>query len=164
MIKIVLFFTFFLVALIVNAADKPDTKTIPASDPLFLGSVLDETWDVSQAATQGYIDCVMSLSDVDLTVVITKAGSVTLNFDGSVYTPNQSATAGPIWKFKVDEDSPSDRITIGPAVTTISTPSLFPGSHRVRFIQSANMSSPRWFAHDPQLSRVTGVTLSLIHI
>jgi hypothetical protein len=159
MMKIVLLFTFSLVALIVNAADKPDTRTIPASDPLFLGSVLAETWDVSQAGTRGYIDCMMSLSDVDLTVVITKAGSVTLNFDGSIYAPNQSATAGPIWKFKVDEDPPSDRITIGPAVTTISTPSLPLGSHRVRFIQSANMSSPRWFAHDPQLSRVTGVTL-----
>jgi hypothetical protein len=159
MIKIVLVFTFSLVALIVNAADKPVTKTIPASDPLFLGSVLAETWDVRQSATQGYIDCMMSLSDVDLTVVITKSGSVTLNFDVSIYAPNQSATAGPMWKFKVDEYPPSDRIVIGPAVRTISTPSLPPGSHRVRFIQSANMSSPRWFVHDPQLSRVTGVTL-----
>ena len=159
MIKIVLLFTFFLSALIVNTPDKPGTKTILASDPLFLGSVLAETWDVSQAAQRGYIDCMMSLSDIDLNIVMTKAGSVTLNFDPSVYVPTQPATAGPVWKFQVDEDRPSDRITIGPSVTTISTPSLRPGSHRVRFVQAANLTSPRWFPHDPQLSRVTGVTL-----
>jgi hypothetical protein len=160
MIKIVVFFAFFLVAFIrANAADKLGSKTIPASDPQFLASVLEETWDVSHAAKQGYIDCMMSLSDVDLNVAMTKAGSVTLNFDASIYSPSQSPTAGPIWKVQVDEDPPSDRITIGPKVTTISTPTLPPGSHRVRFIQSANMSSPRWFAHDPQLSRVTGVNL-----
>jgi lysophospholipase L1-like esterase len=160
MIKIVLFFAFFLLAEIrANAADKPGSKTIPASDPLFLGSVLEETWDVSHAAKQGYIDCMMSLSDVDLSVAMTKAGSVTLNFDASIYAPDQSPTAGPIWKVQVDEDPPSDRIIIGPKVTTISTPNLPPGSHRVRFIQSANMGSPRWFAHDPQLSRVTSVTV-----
>jgi hypothetical protein len=159
MIKISLLFTFFLVALIANAMDKPGPKTIPASDPLFLGSVLGETWDIRHAAQQGYVDCIMSLSDVDLSVVLTKAGSVILNFDGSIYAPSQSATAGPIWKVVVDQGPPSDRVTIGPSVTSISTPSLPPGSHRVRFIQSANMGSPRWFAHDPQLSRVTGVTL-----
>jgi hypothetical protein len=159
MIKIVLLCIFSLGALIVNAADKPGTKTIPASDPMFLRSVLAETWDVSHAPQAGYIDCMMSLSDVDLEVAMTKTGSVTLNFDVSIYAPSQPATAGPIWKFQLDEDRPSDRITIGPSVTTISTPSLPPGSHRVRFIQAANMSSPRWFAHDPQLSRVTGVTL-----
>ena len=92
MIKIVLFFTFFLVALIVNAADKPATKTIPASDPLFLSSVLAETWDVRQSATQGYIDCMMSLSDVDLTdadlggAFLTDANLDGANLDGADLT------------------------------------------------------------------------------
>ena len=155
-----LFFTFIMGALIgANAQKNAAPVSVPASDPLFLGSVLDETWDISHAAKQGYIDCIMSLSDVDLSVVMTRDGSVTLNFDASIYPPTQLASAGPIWKFQVDGGPPSDRITIGPAITAISTPSLLPGPHRIRFIQSANMSSPRWFAHDPQLSRVTGVTL-----
>lgn len=159
--RIALLFTLSCIALIgsASAADNTGANTIPASDPTFLGSVLDETWDTSHAATQAYIDCMMSLSDVDLSVVMSKGGSVTLNFDPGVYAPTQSSTAGPIWKVQVDGADPSDRITIGPAVTKITTPSLPPGSHRIRFIQSANMSSPRWFAHDPQLSRVTGVTL-----
>jgi hypothetical protein len=156
-----LLFTFCLIALIGSAcaADTPGPKTIPVSDPLLLGSVLDETWDTSHAATEGYIDCMMSLSDVDLTVLMTQAGSVTLDFDPRVYAPTQAATAGPIWKVQVDGGNPSDRVIIGPTVTKISTATLPPGSHRIRFTQSANTSSPRWFAHDPQLSRLTGVTL-----
>jgi hypothetical protein len=153
--------TFGLMALIGSAyaADAPGPKTIPTSDPLVLSSVLDETWDTSHAETGDYIDCMMSLSDVDLTVLMTKAGSVTLNFDPRVYAPTQPATAGPIWKIQVDGDDPSDRVIIGPTVSKISTATLPPGSHRIRFTQSANTSSPRWFAHDPQLSRLTGVTL-----
>ncbi|HET6220448.1 MAG TPA: SGNH/GDSL hydrolase family protein [Acidobacteriaceae bacterium] len=154
-------FTFCLIALIGSAygAETPGPKTISVSDPLILSSVLDETWDISHAATEGYIDCMMSLSDVDLTVLMTKAGSVTLNFDPRVYAPSQPATAGPIWKVQVDGDNPSDRVILGPTVSKISTAILPPGSHRIRFTQSANTSSPRWFAHDPQLSRLTGVTL-----
>src|ERR1700722_192935 len=138
-----------------HTADTAALKTIPASDPLFLSSVLPETWDISHAKTEGYIDCMMSLSDVDLTVLMTKAGTVTLNFDPRVYAPTQPATAGPIWKVQVDGGTPSDRVVVGPAMTKISTATLPPGSHRIRFIQSANTSSPRWFAHDPQLSRLT---------
>jgi hypothetical protein len=154
-------FTFCLIALIGStyAAHTPGPRIIPASDPLLLGSVLDETWDTSHAETEGYIDCMMSLSDVDLAVLMTIAGAVTLNFDPHVYAPTQPATAGPIWKVQVDGGVPSDRVTIGPTMTNISTATLPPGSHRIRFTQSANTSSPRWFAHDPQLSRLTGVTL-----
>jgi hypothetical protein len=161
MMRIALLFTLSLIALAWSGSAAAETgpKTISAADPFFLGSVLDETWDLSHAQKDGTIDCMMSLSDVDLSVVMTKAGSVTLNFDPRVYAATQLVTAGPIWKVQVDGDNPSERITIGPAVTKISTPSLAPGSHRIRFIQSANTSSPRWFAHDPQLSRVTGVTL-----
>jgi hypothetical protein len=156
-----LLFTFCLTALIGSAysAETPGPKTIPVSDPVLLGSVLDETWDTSHAATEGYIDCMMSLSDVDLTVLMTEAGLVTLNFDPRVYSPTQPATAGPIWKVQVDGDGPSDRVVIGPTVPKLSTAILRPGLHRIRFTQSANTSSPRWFAHDPQLSRLTGVTL-----
>jgi hypothetical protein len=142
-----------------HTADTAALKTIPASDPIFLSSVLPETWDISHAKTEGYIDCMMSLSDVDLTVLMTQTGTVTLNFDPRVYAPTQPATAGPIWKVQVDGGTPSDRVVVGPAMTKISTAMLPPGSHRIRFIQSANTSSPRWFAHDPQLSRLTGVTL-----
>jgi hypothetical protein len=153
--------TFCLMAFtgLAYTADTAGSKTIPASDPLFLGSVLDETWDTSHAETEGYIDCMMSLSDVDLTVLMTEAGSVTLNFDPRVYALTQPATAGPMWKVQVDGANPSDRVIVGPTVTKISTAILPPGSHRIRFTQSANTSSPRWFAHDPQLSRLTGVTL-----
>ena len=159
--RIAWLFTFCLIALIgsAHAADAAGPNIIPVSDPLLLGAVLDETWDTSHAATEGYIDCMMSLSDVDLTVLMTKAGSVTLNFDPRVYAPNQPATSGPIWKVQVDGGDPSDRVIMGPTVTKISTALLPPGSHRIRFTQSANTSSPRWFAHDPQLSRLTGVTL-----
>jgi hypothetical protein len=152
---------FYLMAFTGSAytANTAGAKTIPASNPLFLGSVLDETWDTSHAETEGYIDCMMSLSDVDLTVLMTEAGSVTLNFDPRVYALTQPATAGPMWKVQVDGGNPSDRVIVGPVVTQISTAILPPGSHRIRFTQSANTSSPRWFAHDPQLSRLTGVTL-----
>jgi len=133
--------------------------TVPASDPLFLGSVLDETWDVSHAAKDGSIDCMNSLSDVDLNVAMPNAGVVTLNFDPSVYAPSQNPLAGPNWKVQVDGAPPSKPITIGPTVATLSTPSLPPGTHRVRFVNTANTEFPRWFPHDPGLARVTGVTL-----
>ena len=132
---------------------------IRASDPRFLGSVLDETWDVRPAATKGYIDCIMSLSDVDLNLELTEPGAVSLHFDRRVYAPTQSASAGPIWKIEIDGVALPERITVGPAIDRLSTPGLPAGSHRVRFVQCANPSSPRWAATDPQLSRVTGVTI-----
>jgi hypothetical protein len=142
---------------------KPVVKTgpalVPASDPNFLGSVLEETWDISHAAKDNSIDCMMSLSDIDLTVVLTKPGPVVLNFDPNVYDPAQKAETGPTWKFEVDGGAPSDRVTIGKKVSSISTLPLQPGVHRVRFVNCANTSSPRWDRHDPQLSRVTGVIL-----
>ena len=137
-----------------------NAKTIPASDALFLGSVLEETWDVRHAAEGGYIECMMPLSDVDLTVVLEKGGSIMLNFDPGVYAFDQVATAGPVWMAEVDGASVSGLITIGPSVRSVSTSELRPGAHRVRFVQVGNLSgSHRWEAHDPQLSRVTGVTL-----
>jgi hypothetical protein len=173
MTKIGFSFFIFLIALVCNANEVDEPKPIkkpvptvktgpelvPASDPIFLGSVLDETWDVSHAAKQGYIDCMMSLSDVDLTVVLSKPGPVILNFDPSVYDAVQPAGAGPTWKFQVDGGAPSDRVTIGRAVTSINTLSLPVGTHRVRFVQCANTTSPRWDRRDPQLSRVTGVII-----
>jgi hypothetical protein len=55
---------------------------------------------------------------------MTRDGSVTLNFDASIYPPTQFASPGPISKVQADDGPPSDRITIGPAITAISTPSL----------------------------------------
>src|ERR1700761_8318020 len=65
-------------------AAETQSQSIPVSDPLLLGSVLDETWDTSHAASEGYIDCMMSLSDVDLTVSMSQAGFVALTFDPRV--------------------------------------------------------------------------------
>jgi lysophospholipase L1-like esterase len=143
-----------------SAADVPtDAQTIPASDATFLGSVLDETWDVSHAVASGYIDGMMPASDVDLTVVIAPAhpGPVVLRFDPKAYPQDNQ---GPNWISEVDGTPCPPIINIGISRLAVSTPSLDPGTHRVRFIQTGNTSgSPRWAANDPELSRVTGVTL-----
>jgi hypothetical protein len=136
------------------------SQTIPASNPLFVNSVLGESWDTSHAATSGYIDCMMPLSDVDLTVSLRQPGPVRLNFDTKVYPPGQPAGEGPIWISEVDGAAYPERVTMGPNVGSISTPSLAAGKHRVRFVQVGNISgSLRWAPKDPQLSRVTGVTI-----
>jgi hypothetical protein len=139
--------------------DATNGSTIPASDPTFLGSVLDETWDVRHAAA-GYIDCMMPASDVDLAVAISTPGAITLRFDTSVYPPGQSAGAGPRWMAEVDGKPDTNLVTMGPGIGVISTPPLEVGKHRVRFMNIGNPSGgPRWAATAPQLSRVTGVTL-----
>ena len=135
-------------------------KTIPASDATFLGSVLDEVWDTSHAAASGYVDSVLPLTDVDLTVTLPTAGPVVLHFDPRVYTPQQNPATGPRWIAEVDgvEDTPV--VTIGPSVPAIATPDLPAGTHRIRFVQAGiGSGSPRWAPNDPQFSRVTGVTI-----
>jgi hypothetical protein len=133
--------------------------TISASDRTFLGSVLDETWDVGHASA-GYIDCMMPASDVDLTVALSTPGPVTLNFDTSVYQSAQGDGAGPRWMVEIDGKPDPNLVTLGPKVGAISTPNLEAGKHRVRFMNIGNTSGgARWAANDPQLSRVTGVTL-----
>jgi len=137
-----------------------NSPTVAASDARFLGSVLDETWDTSHAASSGYIDCMMPASDVDLTVNISTLGPVSLDFDRSVYNPKQNPGAGPRWSYQVDGIPATNIVTMGPATGSISTGDLNPGTYRVRFIQIGNTSgSARWAASDPQLSRVIGVTL-----
>ena len=136
-----------------------NTPTVAASDATFLGSVLDETWDISHAVSSGYIDCMMPASDVDLTVKLSTPGPVSLDFDRSVYNPKQNPGAGPRWSFEVDGIPTTNIVTMGPATGSISTGALSPGTHRVRFVQIGNTSgSARWAADDPQLSRVIGVT------
>ena len=162
--KLVRKFAFYLLMTALNSmahASDAAEKIIPASDGTFLGSVLEETWDTSHAASKGYVDCMMPLSDVDLSVMLKTAGAVKLNFDTSVYAANQAANAGPDWMVEVDGHSnPTALLTVGPRVPMISSPVLEPGTHRVKFVQVGNLSgSHRWSAYDPQLSRVTGVTL-----
>jgi hypothetical protein len=132
---------------------------IPASDPTFLGSVLSETWDTRAAAAHGYIDGMMPLSDVDLTVLIKNPGVVALHFDTSIYPQTQGDGAGPTFEILVDGVRAPDRITVGPKVPVVATAQLQPGRHRVRFVASSNTSSPRWNANDPQIARVTGVEI-----
>ena len=135
-------------------------NTVSASDATFLASVLKETWDTRYAGDGHYIDCMMPASDVDLSVTLATPGKVTLNFDTSVYDPKQGAGDGPRWIAEVDGVEGADIVTIGPGVSGISTGDLAAGDHRVRFVQIGNTSaSGRWRAKDPQLSRVTGVTL-----
>ena len=137
----------------------PAVKTISASDPIFLGSVLNETWDTSHASS-GYIDCMMPCSDVDLSVTLVTPGPVTLHFDTIVYNPNQAPAAGPQWIAEVDGVPQPGIVGIGRRTGIIATPPLSAGDHRVRFIQIGNTSgSRRWAPTDPQLSRVTGVTI-----
>jgi lysophospholipase L1-like esterase len=135
-------------------------KTIPASDATFLGSVLDETWDVSHAAESGHIDSVLPLSDVDLTVTLAAPGPVTLHFDPRVYDPGQNPATGPRWIAEVDGVEEKTIVTIGPSAPAISTFDLTPGRHRIRFVEAGiGSGSPRWAPGDPQFSRVTGVTI-----
>jgi hypothetical protein len=135
-------------------------KTIPASNATFLGSVLGETWDTSHATASNYIDSVAPLSDVDLTVTLSSPGPVTLNFDASVYAPSQNPAEGSRWIAEVDGVEEKNIVTIGPSVPAISTPDLPAGTHRVRFVQAGvGSGSHRWAPHDPQFSRVTGVTI-----
>lgn len=135
-------------------------RTIPASDPAFLGSVSNETWDERPLALSGAIDCMMPASDVDLTVAVSTPGPVTLNFATDSYASNQAASAGPRWMAEIDGKSDPHLVTIGPHVDSISTPPLPKGRHRVRFMNIGNTSGgKRWAPGDPQFSRVTGVTL-----
>lgn len=140
------------------AAFNAAADIIPASDPTFLGSVLDETWDTRAAASHGYIDGMMPLSDVDLTVLVKTPGVVALHFDTSIYPPTQADGAGPTFEILVDGVR-GDRVTVGPKVAVVATAELQPGRHRVRFVASSNTSSPRWNANDPQMARVTGVEI-----
>jgi len=149
---------FFLLASCLIAAATARADFVPASNPLFLGSVLDETWDTRFATSKGYIDGLLPLSDVDLTVNLKIAGPVALRFDTSIYPPNQPAGAGPIFEMVVDGVR-GPRVTVGPKVSSVATAALPPGRHRVRFVASSNQSSPRWSASSPQLARVTGVEL-----
>jgi hypothetical protein len=134
-------------------------KTIPASDATFLGSVLDEAWDTSHAAGSGYIDCVLPLSDVDLTVTLPTGGPITLQFDPRMYYGHQLPTPGPRWIAEVDGNEITPVVVIGYSALVIATPNLPSGTHRVRFVEAGNGSGARWAPHDPQFSRVTGVTI-----
>jgi hypothetical protein len=151
--------TLFLLAASLLAGRVAAADLIPASDPIFLGSVLDETWDTRAAAAHGYIDGMMPLSDIDLTVLLRTPGVVALHFDTSIYAPTQADGAGPTFEILVDGVRMPDRVTVGPKVSTVSTAPLPSGRHRVRFVESSNTSSPRWNASDPQMARVTGVEI-----
>jgi len=74
----------------------------------------------------------MPLSDVDVSVTLSTPGSVTLNFDKTIYQSTQPAGAGPIWIAEVDGSELPDRVTIGPTMSSISTGIIKAGIHRVR--------------------------------
>ncbi len=68
---------------------------IPVSDALFLGSVLDETWDIRNAYSKGYIEGMVPLTDVDLSVNVKAPGPVPCSTSTQAFIRHRRRQCGP---------------------------------------------------------------------